>query len=145
MSDYMIQITANHVTLLTIKNYSSLSPTEDFLFSGLKDLSSLLVFSSQPQLLLISFNERPLALCWGLNGTQLQSIKSVAATPKRICPTSTPTTSTVVSDSCPIEGSYKSFLNQFCNYRNLRSVSKKRQAFKFSFYIYFSNVFDHFY
>ena len=92
-----------------LKDYSLLSWTEDFLFSVLKDSSLLSVFSSQSQLLLISFSERPLFCWWGLKGIQLQSIRSVAATPKRTCPTRTPTTSTVVSDSCPIEGSYKLF------------------------------------
>ena len=94
---------------------SLFSSTEDVLFSELSDSSLKSVSSSQPQLLLISFRDRPLSLCWGLKGIQLQSIKSVAAMPKRKCPTSTPTTSTVVSDSCPIDGSYKlcSHLNFF--------------------------------
>ena len=36
----------------------------------------------------------------------------MAATPKKIWPASTPTTSILVSDDCPIEGSYKVFLKQ---------------------------------
>ena len=88
---------------------SLFSSTEDVLFLELSDSSLISVSSSQPQLLLISLSDRPLSFCWVLKGIQLQSIKSVAAMPKRTCPTRTPTTSTVVSDSCPIEGSYNFF------------------------------------
>ena len=118
MSDYLIHIKENHLTFLRLKYDSLSSATKDFLFSVLSYSTCLSVFSSHPQLLLMSFNERPLFFCWGLKGIQLQSIKSVAAIPKRIWPTNTPTTSIVVSDSCPIEGSYKFFLYECFYYRN---------------------------
>ena len=105
----------------------------------------LFVFLYQPQLFLMSFNDFPLSLCCRLKGIQLQSNKNVAAIPKRICPNSTPTTSIVVNDSCPIEGSYKFYLEKICFIISISSEFMRTVVSQFYFYIDFSNVADHFY
>ncbi len=101
-----------------LEDYLFLFSPKDLFFTAFLDPSWMSIVSSHPQLLFISFNDRLLAFCWGLKGIQLQSIRSVATTPKMICPTRTPTTSIDVSDSCPIEGSYNFFYLAFIKYRN---------------------------
>ena len=95
-----------------LKDYSCASNTKDYVFSFVEISLSFSFSLSQPQLLFISLSDLPLSFCVWLKGIQLQSIKSVAAIANTRCPTSTPITSMDVSDSWPIEGSYKFLMKE---------------------------------